>query len=71
MSVQHVRKWCHHFQAGRTEVKDSLRSGRPKTAHTNEFKVKVAALIEDDSITIWEMAAAIGIAYGTVKLRPH
>ncbi len=53
MSVQHVRKWCRHFQADRTDVKNSLQSGRLKTSDTDEFKVKVVVVIaEDDSIII-------------------
>ncbi len=72
MCIRHDREWCHYFQAGRTDVKDSLHSGGPKMSHTNEFKVKVGALIEgDDSITIREIAAAVGIAYGTVRQIIH
>ncbi len=72
VSVQHIRKWCHHFQACRTDVKGSLHSGQRKTSHTNEFKVKVAELIEeDDSITIREIAVAVGIAYGMVRQIIH
>ncbi len=68
MSTQLIRKWCHHFQAGRTNVKDSLCSSWPKTSHTDEFKVKVTAHTEeDDLITIREITAAVGITYGTVR----
>ncbi len=56
MSIQHIRKSCLHFQLGRTDLKDSLHSGQSKTPYTDEFKLKVAALIEEDnSITILEM----------------
>ncbi len=67
MFVQHICKWCRHFQASRTDVKDSLHSGQPKTSNTDEFNVKMAALIEeDDLITIWEITASVGITYDMV-----
>jgi hypothetical protein len=29
MNRQNVTKWCHEFEAGRNDVHDEIRSGRP------------------------------------------
>lgn len=55
MDVKNVRKWCREFSAGRLNVHDEERSGRP--SHTDETVRKVEELLlEDRRVTLDELA---------------
>ena len=46
MDVKNVRKWCREFAAGRTEIHDEQRSGRPSIS--DESVVNVEQLMRED-----------------------
>lgn len=54
MDVKNVRKWCREFSAGRLNVHDEERSGRP--SHSDETVRKVEELVlEDRRLTLNEL----------------
>ena len=46
MDVKNVRKWCREFTAGRTEIHDEERRGRPSIS--NETVAKVEQIMHQD-----------------------
>ncbi|KAL4131834.1 hypothetical protein QTP88_009083 [Uroleucon formosanum] len=55
MDVKNVRKWCREFSAGRLNVHDEERSGRP--SHSDETVRKVEELVlKDRRLTLNELA---------------
>jgi len=46
MDVKNVRKWCREFTAGRTEIHDEERSGRPSIS--DETVAKVEQIMRQD-----------------------
>ncbi|CAF4888914.1 unnamed protein product [Pieris macdunnoughi] len=55
MDVKNVRKWCREFTAGRLNVHDEERSGRP--SHSDETVRKVEELVlKDRRLTLNELA---------------
>lgn len=58
MDVKNVRKWCREFAAGRTEIHDEQRSGRPSIS--DETVVKVEQLMrEDRRITLDDLCTLV------------
>lgn len=51
MDVKNVRKWCREFTAGRTEIHDEQRSGRPSISDETVAKVE-ENMREDRRITL-------------------
>ncbi|XP_064479391.1 histone-lysine N-methyltransferase SETMAR-like [Ornithodoros turicata] len=51
MGVKNVRKWCREFAAGRTEIHDEQRSGRPSISDETVTKVE-QAMREDRRVTL-------------------
>ena len=46
MDAKNVRKWCREFTAGRTEIHDEERSGRPSIS--DETAAKVQQIMRQD-----------------------
>ena len=67
VSFSTVYRWLHKFSKGIDVVKDSKRSGRPKTAIT---KGNIAAVknmvLEDGRYTVKCIAQSVGISSGTI-----
>lgn len=62
-SFSTVKSWVAEFKRGRTSLVDEDRSGRPKTATTEEIIEKVHKLVIDDrQIKLRELAEAAGIS---------
>ena len=58
MEVQHIRKWCRYFGAGRPDIRDN-RNGRPSAYRTNVNGEQVGELIlENRQIPIPDLSAA-------------
>lgn len=53
--VKNVRKWCREFKAGRTEIHDDERSGRPSVSDETIRKLD-EVVREDRRITIHELS---------------
>ena len=51
MDVKNIRKWCREFTAGRTEIHDEERSGRPSISDETVAKVE-QILRQDRRITL-------------------
>ena len=49
MDVRNIRKWCREFTAGRTEIHDEERSGRPSIS--DEIVAKVEQIMRQDRRT--------------------
>ena len=51
MDINHVRKWCREFSAGRTEIHDEGRSGQPLTSDVVIAKIE-EKLREHQKVTL-------------------
>lgn len=58
ISVQHVRKWCREFSAGRTDTHDEQRSGRPSISDDVVVKIE-RVLREDRRITLADLVLRV------------
>ena len=66
LSKKNIYKWYKLFQAGREDVHDERRSGRPSTSTTNENVEAVKKLVlENRRVTIKEVAKEVGISVGS------
>jgi hypothetical protein len=53
MGVQHVRKWCRYFGAGRLDIRDDDRKDRPRTYRTDVNGEEIGeAILENRLVTI-------------------
>ncbi|CAK9798990.1 Protein GVQW3 [Anthophora plagiata] len=58
MDVKNVRKWCREFAAGRSEVHDDERSGRPSISDETVAKVE-QTMREDRRITVDDLCILV------------
>ncbi|XP_017794503.1 PREDICTED: uncharacterized protein LOC108576094 [Habropoda laboriosa] len=58
-----VKKWAAEFKHGHTSLQDNSRSGRPKTATTEEIMIKVHNIVlQDRRLKVSEIARDVGIS---------
>lgn len=63
-SFSTIKTWAAEFKRGRTSIFDEDRSGRPKTATTDEIVEKVHQIVmEDRRLKLDEIAEASGISH--------
>lgn len=66
-SIQSVRKWVASFKAGRLDVEDEQRSGRPQTSTTGDRVEQVKTVVEEDTRkTCEDIENITGIPHSTV-----
>ena len=58
MDVKNVRKWCREFTAGRTEIQDEERSGRPSISDETVAKVEIIMRL-DRRITLDDLCILV------------
>ncbi|XP_049952831.1 protein GVQW3-like [Schistocerca serialis cubense] len=58
MNVKNVRMWCREFAAGRTEIHDQQRSGRPTISEETVLKVE-RSTCEDWHITLNDLCTLV------------
>jgi len=58
MDVRNVRKWCREFTAGRTEIHDEERSGRPSISDETVAKVE-QIMRQDRRITLDDLCILV------------
>ena len=58
MEVKNVRKWCREFTAGRTEIHDEGRSGRPSISDETVAKVE-QIMRQDRRITLGDVCILV------------
>lgn len=58
MDVKNVRKWCREFTAGRTEIHDEERSGRPSISDETVAKVE-QIMRQDRRITLDDLCILV------------
>ena len=62
-SITTVKYWVAEYKRGRTSILDEERSGRPKTATTDEMVDLVhQTVMEDRRLTLTDIAEACGIS---------
>ncbi|XP_076039471.1 protein GVQW3-like [Oratosquilla oratoria] len=62
-----VKRWAVKFREGEAEVSDAPRSGRPRTATTDDNVALVQELLaEDRRLTVQEISLEVGISEGNV-----
>lgn len=62
-----VKRWAVKFREGEAEVSDAPRSGRPRTATTDDNVALVQELLaEDRRLTVQEISLEVGISEGSV-----
>ena len=67
-----VLNWFHEYQQGNLKIEDHPRSGRPRTAVTEEIIDAVRAIIEEDPHSIYQQIQHIlGISSGSVNSIIH
>lgn len=60
-----VKRWAVKFREGEAEVSDAPRSGRPRTATTDDNVALVQGLLaEDRRLTVQEISLEVGISEG-------
>ncbi|XP_066302907.1 histone-lysine N-methyltransferase SETMAR-like [Branchiostoma lanceolatum] len=63
-----VKKWVANFKRGKESVKDDPRSGRPKTATTdNQVEAIHFMTVNDRRVTIRHIEHSLGISFGSVQ----
>ena len=71
-SYDSVKRWSREFRCGRTNVEDQERSGRPKTAKTEQQIAAVKQMVlHDRRITIENISEALAISAGSVHSIIH
>ncbi|KAH0816471.1 hypothetical protein GEV33_006320 [Tenebrio molitor] len=66
-SFSTVKKWAAEFKRGRTSIEDDERTGRPKTATTDEIVAKINnAVLNDRRLKVREIAEAVKISIDRV-----
>jgi len=58
MDVKNVHKWCREFTAGRTEIQDEERSGRPSISDETVAKVEIIMRL-DRRITLDDLCILV------------
>lgn len=72
MSKTQAYEWYKEFKAGRTVVDDLPRSSRPSTSVTDENIERVKKIVfEDRRVSIREIAADLGVSFGSVQSVMH
>ncbi|CAH1257192.1 SETMAR [Branchiostoma lanceolatum] len=67
-SYSTIKKWVANFKRGKGSVKDDPRSGRPKTATSeNEVDAIHRMIMNDRRVTIRHIEHSLGISYGSVQ----
>ncbi|GFU64467.1 histone-lysine N-methyltransferase SETMAR [Trichonephila clavipes] len=65
MNRQHVVKWCHSFQSGKTECR-KLQYGRERTAKS--FTEQIDEMIQNNRrVTLREISSELRLSYGSVQ----
>lgn len=68
LSERTVRRWLEHYQAGKSTVEDSARSGRPATSiSTENIECIENAIAGDPHITIRELSDQMAISMGSIQ----
>ena len=68
MSASSVRRWVKHFKDGNTSIQDEPRSGRLRTASTEDNKQTVDEIIQDyRRLTVDTVARPLGIGHNAVR----
>jgi hypothetical protein len=47
MNRQHVTKWCREFEAGRNDIHDEIRSGRPSVVTDENIRANRHLTIDE------------------------
>ena len=69
VSYDTVRRWKKKFESGVESIKNTLKSGRPKSASRKEIVSKIKEIIEGDArFTVRDIARKVGISLSTVHL---
>ena len=71
-SCSTVKKWAADLKRGRTSIQDDERSGRPKTATTDEIVTKIHnAVLHDRRLKVRELADIVNISIDRVHYILH
>lgn len=63
-----VRRWFEQYEAGKSTLNDSPKSGRPVTSVTPENITRIDGIVTNDpKITIIEISEYLGISEGSVR----
>ena len=65
-SLETVSRWIRAFAAGKTQLEDDPRSGRPRTSVTEAITVRAQAIIDEDpTVTLRFLSLELGVSYGS------
>ena len=65
-SLETVSRWIRAFAAGKTQLEDDHRSGRPRTSVTEATTVRARAIIDKDpTVTLRFLSLELGVSYGS------
>ena len=65
-SLETVSRWIRAFAAGKTQLEDDHRSGRPRTSVTEATTVRARAIIDKDpTFTLRFLSLELGVSYGS------
>ena len=68
MGVSSVRRWVKHFKDGNTSIQNEPRSGRLRTASTEDNKQTMDEIIQDyRRLTVDTVARPLGIGHNAVR----
>ena len=65
-SLETVSRWIRAFAAGKTQLEDDHRSGRPRTSVTEATTVRARAIIDEDpTVTLRFLSLELDVSYGS------